>query len=132
MEFTFRPNARACSTREPDMEDLLCSDNIGEGLPSPLLQCPLTPRSGRSRSPSTNYSDTPRYGRLRSPVVEYPPSPSPTRCSVTPEQVQPDNVSGQGDHLDQLHQDILLMRSQVETLMLDSREKDAVNSRLQD
>ena len=129
MEYTFRPNARACSTRGPDVEDLLCSDNIGEGLPSPLLRCPQTPRSS---SPSTNYSDRPRYGRLRSPVVEYPPSPSPTRRTVTPEQVQPDNVSGPGDYLDQLHQDIQILSSQVETLMHDSREKDAVNSRLQD
>ena len=132
MDFTFKPNAQACLTRDLDVEDLLCSDNIGEGLPAPLLQCPQTPSPNRARSPSTDYSGTPRYGRPRSPVVEYPPSPSHARRNVTPGQVQHDNAGSPVDYLNQLHQDMLIMRSQMETLMHDLQEKDADNSKLRD
>ena len=111
------------------MEDLLCSDNIGEGLATPLLRCPLTPNSDRHGSSSTDHSETSRYGRPRSPVVEYPPSPNTTRRSETPEQFHEDNPI---DHLNQLHQDMRIMRSQMETLMHDLQEKDAANLRLQD
>ena len=132
MDFTFKPNARACSTRDPDVEDLLCSDNMGEGLATPLLPCPQTPGSGRSRSPSADYSETPRYGCPRSPVVEYPPSPSPARRSVNQDQVQHDNADSPVRYLNQLKEDMLIMQSQMETLMLSLQEKDADNSRLRE
>ena len=132
MDFTFKPNARACSTRDQDVEDLLCSDNMGEGLATPLLPCPQTPGSGRSRSPSADYSETPRYGRPRSPIVEYPPSPSSARRSVNQDQGQHDNADSPVRYLNQLKEDMLIMQSQMETLMLSLQEKDADNSRLRE
>ena len=131
MEYTFKPSGRACSTRDEGI-DLLCSDNIGEGLPSPPIQCPQTPNSERPRSPIISYPETPSSARSRSPVGVSPAVPSPMRPGEHPNQIQPEGERSPDPYLTQLHKDILAMSSQVENLLIALREKEDDNSILRE